>query len=57
MNYSPFIYAFEQEDIAITGPGTVDGRPTTHWWDWTRNAAEPELAARHPREPVADGFR
>src|SRR5262245_33171722 len=26
MNYSPFIYAFEQEDIAITGPGIVDGQ-------------------------------
>ena len=25
-NYSPFIYAFEAEDIAITGEGTLDGR-------------------------------
>jgi polygalacturonase len=39
MNYSPFIYAFEQEDIAITGPGTLDGQADAmHWWDWTRNA-------------------
>ena len=38
MNYSPFIYAFEQEDIAITGPGTLDGQgDASHWWDWTRN--------------------
>ena len=25
-NYSPFVYAFEAEDIAITGEGTLDGR-------------------------------
>jgi polygalacturonase len=35
MNYSPFIYAFEQENIAITGKGTLDGQAdATHWWDW-----------------------
>jgi polygalacturonase len=38
MNYAPFIYAFEETDIAITGPGTLDGQAdATHWWDWTRN--------------------
>jgi polygalacturonase len=26
MNYSPFIYAFEQKNIAITGNGTLDGQ-------------------------------
>jgi len=40
MNYSPFIYAFDEEDIAITGPGTLDGQASaTQWWDWTRQAA------------------
>lgn len=35
MNYSPFIYAFEQENIAITGQGVVDGQCSTeHWWTW-----------------------
>jgi polygalacturonase len=35
MNYSPFIYAFEQENIAITGGGTLDGQSDTgHWWPW-----------------------
>jgi polygalacturonase len=35
MNYSPFIYAFEAEDIAITGPGTLDGQAgPDHWWNW-----------------------
>ncbi len=35
MNYSPFIYAFEQQNIAITGSGTLDGQAgPDHWWPW-----------------------
>jgi len=35
MNYSPFIYAYEQENIAITGEGTLDGQAdSTIWWPW-----------------------
>jgi polygalacturonase len=35
MNYSPFIYAFEQENIAITGHGTIDGNADCeNWWNW-----------------------
>ncbi len=35
MNYSPFIYAFEQRNIAITGTGTLDGQgDDEHWWPW-----------------------
>ncbi|MHB8755826.1 MAG: glycoside hydrolase family 28 protein [Candidatus Acidiferrales bacterium] len=35
MNFSPFIYAFEQENIAITGRGTIDGNSSCqHWWPW-----------------------
>jgi polygalacturonase len=35
MNYSPFIYAFEQENIAVTGEGTLDGQAdNAHWWPW-----------------------
>jgi hypothetical protein len=26
MNYSPLIHAFEQENIAVTGSGTLDGK-------------------------------
>ncbi len=38
MNYSPFIYAFEQENIAVTGPGILDGQASSeHWWPWTGN--------------------
>ena len=44
MNYSPLIYAFEQEDIAVTGPGTLDGQADeTHWWPWRRTTARQTL--------------
>lgn len=32
-NYSPFIYARGCENIAITGPGRLDGNSRA-WWDW-----------------------
>jgi len=42
MNYSPLIYAFEEENIAITGEGILDGQGSsenlpagkTGWWSW-----------------------
>ncbi|MFN3582641.1 glycoside hydrolase family 28 protein [Phenylobacterium sp.] len=35
MNYSPFVYAFEQENIAVTGEGVLDGQCSReHWWTW-----------------------
>jgi unsaturated rhamnogalacturonyl hydrolase len=37
MNYSPFIYAWEQENIAITGEGTLDGQADeSNWWGWNQ---------------------
>ena len=39
MNYSPFIYAFEQRNIAITGEGTLDGQSgNDSWWPWNGRA-------------------
>lgn len=39
MNYSPLIYAFEQENIAVTGKGTLDGQASEkNWWSWKGNA-------------------
>ena len=36
-NYSPLIYAFEQENIAITGKGVLDGGASfENWWGWTK---------------------
>lgn len=37
INYSPLIYAFEQENIAITGSGTLDGNANaSNWWAWKK---------------------
>ncbi|HEY3559895.1 MAG TPA: glycoside hydrolase family 28 protein [Kribbella sp.] len=36
LNYSPFIYARDCENIAVTGSGTLDGGATWDtWWSWT----------------------
>lgn len=61
MNYAPLIYAFEAHDIAVTGPGTLDGQANWHnWWNWIsrsdktiadgRRAAQARLAAMAERE-------
>ena len=52
MNFSPLIYAWEQENIAITGKGTLDGGATFEtWWAWNdKNAAR---AAKGPTKQVA----
>jgi polygalacturonase len=33
-NYSPLVYAYKQENIAITGSGTLDGQAQTFWGKW-----------------------
>ena len=38
MNYSPLIYAFEQENIAVTGKGTLDGSGARAWWGMKANS-------------------
>jgi len=43
MNYSPLIYAYEQENIAVTGKGTLDGQASDeneNWWRWKRTQAD-----------------
>ncbi|MCP4154470.1 MAG: glycoside hydrolase family 28 protein, partial [bacterium] len=36
-NYSPLIYAFEQENIAVTGKGVLDGQASLeNWWYWAK---------------------
>jgi polygalacturonase len=39
MNFSPLIYAYEQENIAITGKGTLDGRASKENW-WARKSTQ-----------------
>jgi len=37
MNYSPLIYAYGQENIAVTGKGTLDGQAEfSNWWGWVK---------------------
>jgi polygalacturonase len=39
MNYSALIYADGQENIAVTGAGTIDGQADCeHWWPWKGRA-------------------
>lgn len=37
MHLSPFIYAYEQTNIAITGEGTLDGQGKSFFWKWHGN--------------------
>ena len=49
MNYSALIYAFEQENIAVTGKGTLDGQADRDtWWAWNNKEKPPvkQKAAR-----------
>lgn len=50
MNHSPLIYAFEQDNIAVTGAGTLDGQASDEtWWRWvnrTPGGVRPQQAAR-----------
>jgi len=45
MNYSPLIYAYEQENIAVTGGGTLDGSASAdNWWAFARRSGGPAAA-------------
>ncbi len=37
--YSPLIYAYRQQNIAVTGRGILDGQASNaDWWDWARRS-------------------
>jgi unsaturated rhamnogalacturonyl hydrolase len=42
MNYSPLIYAFEQENIAVTGSGTLNGSGAQSWWHFKAKGGGPK---------------
>jgi polygalacturonase len=46
-NYSPFIYARDCTDVAITGPGRLNGNSQA-WWPWAKKETKAffEMAAR-----------
>ena len=40
MNYSPFVYAFGQTNVGLTGAGTLDGQASAQqWWNWRTGQA------------------
>lgn len=57
MNFSPLIYAFDQENIAVTGPGTLDGQADwNNWWGWNdKKKASPTLQKKDRDQLVAWG--
>jgi len=60
MNYSPFIYAYGQENIAVTGKGTLDGGSDWDtWWGWNKKrwdrASKDEREKRDPRSFIKEG--
>jgi polygalacturonase len=43
-NYSPFIYAIDQKNIAVTGDGTLDGQAdASNWLAWKKTAQRAKL--------------
>jgi polygalacturonase len=45
-NYSPLIYAFRQENIAVTGTGTLDGQAQAFWGEWKAKQTPDQDALR-----------
>jgi len=51
MHLSPFIYAYEQTNIGITGEGTLDGQGKTFFWKWHGNpryGGNPDVLSQRP---------
>jgi polygalacturonase len=45
MNYSALIYAYDERNIAVTGPGTLDGQASdAYWWPWKGTSAKDPAA-------------
>lgn len=45
-NYSPFIYAYQCENIAITGKGIIDGSAANTWQHWRELQNKDQLLSR-----------
>lgn len=47
MGYSPLVYALDEESIAVTGEGTLDGGASeTAWWPWKGKGPESQKPDR-----------
>ncbi|WP_423127713.1 glycoside hydrolase family 28 protein [Gaoshiqia sp. Z1-71] len=56
-NYSPFIYAFGKENIAITGKGTIDGNGSAYFTRWYEIQGKDQRLSRrmnHKNVPVEE---
>lgn len=56
-NYSPFIYGYQLENIAIIGKGTIDGDASTTFSTWRANQKTDQMLSRqqnHDEIPVAE---
>ena len=56
-NYSPFIYAFGQKNVAVTGEGTLDGQVTEeNWlrWKGKKGGTNNQTAANNRLKKMAD---
>ena len=56
-NYSPFIYGFQLENVAIIGQGTIDGNAAETFATWRKDQkADQQLIRRmdHEETPVAE---
>ena len=48
-NYSPLIYALEQENIAVTGKGVLDGQASLdNWWKWKGKNRDDAFSQKEP---------
>lgn len=48
-NYSPLIYAYQQENIAITGEGVLDGQASMeNWWLWKHGNKDKSNSQQEP---------
>lgn len=48
-NYSPLVYAYQQENIAITGQGVLDGQASMdNWWAWKLPKTATDSTQREP---------
>jgi len=53
MNYSPLIYAYEQENIAVSGEGILDGQGADeNWWSWKGSKDTTKVNQRKARNKL-----
>jgi polygalacturonase len=51
MHLSPFIYAYQEINVAVTGQGTLDGQGKSFFWKWHGNPAyggDPDKLSQRP---------